>query len=227
VTAYRAVAAGAIFLLTMATVITRPRRVDESVAAALGALAMLGLGVVSPGEALGQIAAYWNLFLFFLGLMLISGLADAAGFFDAAGALAAGAARGSGRLLLLGVFVVGTVTTTFLSNDATALILTPVVCSVATRLRLPPLPYLFATTFVADTASMTLPVSNPINILVGDSSSEIGSGARTRTEPQRRCRPGRLTSARPADRHRPDLHRRSSTPVMARSSRTSPSLPRK
>ena len=53
-----------------------------------------------------------------------------------------------------------------LSNDATALILTPIVYSLVTRLRLPVLPYLFACTFIADTASFLLPVSNPINILV-------------------------------------------------------------
>ena len=53
-----------------------------------------------------------------------------------------------------------------LSNDATALILTPIVYSLVTRLRLPVLPYLFACTFIADSASFLLPVSNPINILV-------------------------------------------------------------
>lgn len=163
---YREVAAAVIFVLTIAAVITRPRRLDEAVAAAIGAVAMLLAGVVSLDQAIAALVTQWNLFLFFLGLMLVSGLADAAGFFDAAGALAIGAARGSGRLLLLSVFGVGAVITAFLSNDATALILTPVVYAVATRLRLAPLPYLFATTFVADTASMTLPVSNPINILV-------------------------------------------------------------
>ncbi len=165
---YREFAAAAIFLVAMAAVITRPRRLNESIAAALGGLAMLVFGVLRPDQALAALASEWNLFLFFLGLMLISGLADAAGFFDAAGALAVAAARGSGRLLLLTVFLAGAAITTFLSNDATALILTPVVYSVTARLRLPPLPYLFATTFVADTASMTLPVSNPINILISD-----------------------------------------------------------
>jgi arsenical pump membrane protein len=174
--AYREVAAAAIFLLAVAAVITRPRRLDEAAAAVIGAVAMLVFGVLSIGQALATLAGQWNLFLFFLGLMLIAGLADAAGFFDAAGALAAGAARGSGRLLLLSVFLAGAAITAFLSNDATALILTPVVYSVATRLRLPPLPYLFATTFVADTASMTLPVSNPINILVSDR-AHLGLGA--------------------------------------------------
>ncbi len=54
----------------------------------------------------------------------------------------------------------------FLSNDATALILTPIVYSLVTRLRLPVLPFLFACTFIADSASFLLPVSNPINITI-------------------------------------------------------------
>jgi arsenical pump membrane protein len=58
--------------------------------------------------------------------------------------------------------------TTFLSNDATAVILTPIVYAIVTRLRLTVMPYLFAVAFMANAASMTLPISNPINILVGD-----------------------------------------------------------
>ncbi len=54
----------------------------------------------------------------------------------------------------------------FLSNDATALILTPIIYTLVTRLRLPVLPFLFACTFIADTASFLLPVSNPINIII-------------------------------------------------------------
>lgn len=134
-----------------------------------GAGALVGLGIVTPLQAATTLAAQWNLLLFLVGLMLIGGLADAAGFFDAAAGLAARTAGGSGRLLLLTIFAVGAFVTTFLSNDATALILTPVVYTLTTRLRLPPLPYLFATTFVADTASLTLPVSNPVNVLVSES----------------------------------------------------------
>lgn len=100
-TAFREVAAAAIFLTVIAAVITRPRNLNEGAAAVLGALAMLGLGVLSPSQALATVAGQWDLFLFFAGLMVVAGLADVAGFFDAAAALAIGAARGSGRLLLV------------------------------------------------------------------------------------------------------------------------------
>lgn len=160
--------AAVIFGATLIAIVTRPRRIGEAWSAAIGAVLMLLTGAVNPGSALAAVASEWNLFLFFLGLMLTAAVADMAGFFDWAASLAAAAAGGSGRRLLFNVFVLGAVITTFLSNDATAIILTPVVYSIATRLRLRVLPYLFAVSFVANAASMTLPISNPINVLTGD-----------------------------------------------------------
>jgi len=160
--------AALIFVATLIAIVTRPRRIGEAWSAAAGAVLMLLTASVSLGSALAAIGAEWNLFLFFFGLMLTAAVADMAGFFDWAASLAAAAARGSGRRLLFNVFVLGAVITTFLSNDATAIILTPVVYSITTRLRLRVMPYLFAVTFVANAASMTLPISNPINVLTGD-----------------------------------------------------------
>ncbi|MGA7911538.1 MAG: ArsB/NhaD family transporter [Candidatus Dormiibacterota bacterium] len=160
--------AAVIFAATLIAIVTRPRRIGEAWSALAGALLMLVTGAINVGSALAAIGAEWNLFLFFLGLMLTAAVADMAGFFDWAAALAAAAARGSGRWLLFNVFILGAVITTFLSNDATAIILTPVVYTMATRLRLRVMPYLFAVSFVANAASMTLPISNPINVLTGD-----------------------------------------------------------
>jgi arsenical pump membrane protein len=129
---------------------------------------MLLTGTVSLSSTLEAVGSEWNLFLFFLGLMLTAAVAEMAGFFEWAASLAAAAAGGSGRRLLFNVFVLGALITTFLSNDATAVILTPVVYSITTRLRLRVMPYLFAVSFVANAASMTLPISNPINVLTSD-----------------------------------------------------------
>jgi arsenical pump membrane protein len=160
--------AALIFIVTLVVIVVRPRQINEAWSAAAGAVLMLATGVVSPLAALTAVASEWNLFLFFFGLMLTAAIADMAGFFDWAAGLAAAAAGGSGRWLLFNVFVLGAVITTFLSNDATAIILTPVVYTIATRLRLRVMPYLFAVSFMANAASMTLPISNPINVLTGD-----------------------------------------------------------
>jgi arsenical pump membrane protein len=46
--------------------------------------------------------------------------------------------------------------------------LTPVVYVLVARFGLSPLPYVLACTFVADAASIALPVSNPVNVIVSD-----------------------------------------------------------
>jgi arsenical pump membrane protein len=158
--------ADVIFFATMLAVVTRPKKLSEAHAAIGGALLLVVTFIIPLNTALQAVLIQWNVFLFFFGMMVIAAIADSAGFFDWAGILAATLARGSGRRLLLNIFLLGTVVTTFLSNNATALILTPVVYAVVTRLGLPALPFLFATTFIADTASMTLPIGNPINILI-------------------------------------------------------------
>ena len=152
--------------LTLLGIMLRPFKWNEATFALGGAVLLLLLGLIAPWQALLTLLRDWNVFLFFLGMMALSALADAAGFFDWLTFQVARLAGNSPRRLLLNVFLLGCLISMFLSNDATALILTPVVYSLVTRLRLSVLPFLFACTFIADTASFLLPVSNPINIIV-------------------------------------------------------------
>jgi arsenical pump membrane protein len=131
-----------------------------------GAAILLLLGLISPADAFATLARDWNTFLFFLGMMGLSALAEAAGLFDWLAAQAARLAGQSAARLFFNVFLLGSFISMIFSNDATALILTPIVYVLVTKLRLPVLPYLFACTFIADTASFLLPVSNPINIII-------------------------------------------------------------
>ncbi|HET9920336.1 MAG TPA: SLC13 family permease, partial [Ktedonobacteraceae bacterium] len=155
-----------IALLTLVGIMTRPFRWNEALIALAGAALLLITGLISPLDALLTLYSDWNVFFFFLGMMSLSALAEAAGLFDWLAAQAARLAGGSSRRLYLNTFLLGCLISMVLSNDATALILTPIVYTLVTRLRLPVLPFLFACTFIADTASFLLPVSNPINIIV-------------------------------------------------------------
>ncbi len=153
-------------LLTLVGIMTRPFRWNESRIAMTGAAVLLSLGLIRPADAALTLLREWNTFLFFLGMMALSALAESAGLFDWLAVHAARLARRSAARLFLNVFLLGTVISMIFSNDATALILTPVVYVLVTKLQLPVRPYLFACTFIADTASFLLPVSNPINIIV-------------------------------------------------------------
>jgi len=152
--------------LTLVGIMVRPFRWNEAQIAMGGAAVLLVLGLIRPGDAALTLIRDWNTFLFFLGMMTLSALAETAGLFDWLAVQAARLAGASAARLFLNVFILGTLISMIFSNDATALILTPVVYVLVTKLRLPVLPYLFACTFVADTASFLLPISNPINIIV-------------------------------------------------------------
>lgn len=163
---FHTILGAAIFLATLIVIMIRPYRVNEAAAAAGGAALMVLGGFVGIREAVSVLAGQWNTLGFFLGLMVISAVAEEAGVFEALANGTTRWGRGGAVRLYIATFFVGTAISVFLSNDATALILTPVVYALVTRLRLPVLPFMFACTFIADTASFVLPVSNPINILI-------------------------------------------------------------
>jgi arsenical pump membrane protein len=64
------------------------------------------------------------------------------------------------------VYGIGTLVTIFLSNDATAVVLTPAILHAVRKAKVEPLPYLFACAMVANAASFVLPISNPANLVV-------------------------------------------------------------
>src|SRR5205814_5360281 len=98
--------------------------------------------------------------------MLIAELAQCEGLFDYLAALAVEHARGSPQRLFLQVYLVGTAVTVVLSNDATAIVLTPAVYAATRAAGAAPLPYLFVCAFVANAASFVLPISIPANLVV-------------------------------------------------------------
>jgi len=53
-----------------------------------------------------------------------------------------------------------------MSNDATAVVLTPAILTAVRKAKVPPLPYLFACALIANAASFVLPISNPANLVV-------------------------------------------------------------
>ena len=156
----------AIFALSLLGILLRPWGISEAGSSVAGALLMLLATLVSPGQALHLLLDEWNVLLFFAGLVLVAWTVEQSGFFRWIALWAARLSGGSTRRLLLNVFGIGVVISTFLSNDATALLLTPVVVALTQEIDLPPVPFALACTFIADTASVSLPVSNPINVLL-------------------------------------------------------------
>jgi arsenical pump membrane protein len=150
-----------------AGVIFRPFSWPEFIWAVAGAVLLVALRLLSVPDAVQGIAKGTDVYLFLVGMMLLAELARQEGLFDWLAAKAAGLAKGSATRLFTLVFCVGTVVTAFLSNDATAVVLTPAVAAVVKAAKAEePLPYLFICAFIANAASFVLPISNPANLVI-------------------------------------------------------------
>jgi len=156
----------AIAALATAGVILRPWRLPEAIWAVAGAVSLVLLTLLPWRDALGAVARGTDVYLFLIGMMLLAELAREEGLFDWLAAQATRAARGDARRLFALVYLVGIFVTVFLSNDATAVVLTPAVYAAARAARAEPLPYLFVCAFIANAASFVLPISNPANLVI-------------------------------------------------------------
>jgi arsenical pump membrane protein len=159
-------AAWAIILAATACVIIRPFRWSEAIWAVAGAALLVAFGLLPVGDAMAGMRKGVDVYLFLIGMMLIAELARREGLFDWMAALAVEHAQGSPQRLFLLVYVVGTIVTILLSNDATAIVLTPAVYAATRAAGAAPLPYLFVCVFIANAASFVLPISNPANLVV-------------------------------------------------------------
>ncbi|WP_374304959.1 SLC13 family permease [Methylocella sp.] len=156
----------AIAAASAAGVVVRPFRSPEWAWAVGAAALLLASGLVSPGDAAAAVAKGADVYLFLAGMMLLSEAARAEGVFDWIAAAAVRRAGGSGPRLFLLVYLTGVAVTTFLSNDATAVVLTPAVFAAARKAKADPEPLLLACALVANAASFVLPISNPANLVL-------------------------------------------------------------
>ena len=149
-----------------AGVMLRPFRWPEAIWAVAGAVLLVALRLLPVSLALQAVGKGIDVYLFLVGMMLLSELGRREGLFDWIAVLAANHAKSSPRKLFVLVYLVGVVVTTFLSNDAAAVVLTPAVFAAAKKANTKPLPLLYICAFIANAASFVLPVSNPANLVL-------------------------------------------------------------
>jgi arsenical pump membrane protein len=152
--------------LSIVLMLLRPRGIPEVWWVSGGCLLLIVLRLIPLRLAGRAVSEGSDVYLFLTGMMLISELAREQGVFDWISSVAVRGARGSCSRLFLLVYGVGTLVTIFMSNDATAVVLTPAILAAVRKARVTPLPYLFVCALIANAASFVLPISNPANLVV-------------------------------------------------------------
>lgn len=164
-----------ICFIATAGVILRLLRLPEMVWALAGAFALVVCGLFPVSAALRAAGEGYDVYLFLIGMMLLSEVARREGLFDWLATAAVNRANGSPKRLFAIVYGVGTIITIFLSNDATAVVLTPAVFAAAKKAKVEALPFLLICALIANAASFVLPISNPANlVLYGNNMPALG-----------------------------------------------------
>lgn len=146
-------------------------KLDRPGGALLGAMLMVLLGVVTPGEVFGHSAdpaaraVDADTLLLLFGMMLLGGYLAEAAFFRTAAFHVIRLAR-TPRVLLVAVSVASAVLSALLVNDTVCLMLAPLVLAVAEDAELPPVPYLMALCMASNAGSVATFTGNPQNMLI-------------------------------------------------------------
>ncbi|KJE48922.1 MULTISPECIES: arsenical efflux pump membrane protein ArsB [unclassified Acidiplasma] len=157
-----------IFIVTLYLVIKKPKNIGIGYSALAGAAVTFILGISSIEDIIRVWDIVWNATFTFISIIIISLILDEAGFFEYIAYKIVNFAGNSIKKLFLLIIVLGSVISAIFANDGTALILTPIVYSILYRSKFSNdkiLPFIMATGFIADTASIPFTVSNLVNLV--------------------------------------------------------------
>ncbi|MFE6188232.1 SLC13 family permease [Streptomyces sp. NPDC056465] len=138
-----------------------------------GVLLVLGLlavvtGLLPPEPAAAEMRRVGPLLVFLGTVIVMAELTGRAQVFDVVAAWVARAGRGRYPLLFGLCVLFASLTTITLNLDTTAVLLTPVMLALAGRVGIAAVPLAMTTVWLANTASLLLPVSNLTNLLAAD-----------------------------------------------------------
>lgn len=134
----------------------------------IAGIVCVATGLLPPSDAAASMRRIAPLLLFLGSVVILAELTKEAEVFDVIAARIARAGRGVYGALFFLCVAFATLTTIFLNLDTTAVLLTPVMLALAPKARIRPLPLAMTTVWLANTASLLLPVSNLTNLLAAD-----------------------------------------------------------
>ncbi|MBL8260715.1 MAG: ArsB/NhaD family transporter [Candidatus Competibacteraceae bacterium] len=155
--------AALLFLLTYAVVMSE--KINRAIVALLAAGLMIVLGVINQEAAIRGID--FNTIGLLIGMMVIVAITRQSGIFQFLAIWAAKRVNANPWGILVMISLVTAVTSAFLDNVTTVLLVVPVTLLITEELKVPPYPYLFAMIFSSNIGGTATLIGDPPNIMIG------------------------------------------------------------
>lgn len=152
----------AVFLFTYMIIVSE--RLHRTVAALLGGILMILLGLISQEDAFHAIDL--NVIFLLTGMMMIAHLMGETGVFQWLAVQSVRLGRGNPVAVMVIIAVVTAITSALLDNVTVVVLIAPVTLYVATTLGITPIPFLIAEVMASNIGGAATLIGDPPNILI-------------------------------------------------------------
>ena len=140
-------------------------KIDKTIAALLGAAAVILLHVIPCREAFGMVDL--NVVFLLIGMMIIVTVLSDTGIFEWIAIKIAMVGRGNGLVIALLLLVATALLSAFLDNVTTVILIAPITILLAQILEIPVIPLLILESIFSNIGGTATLVGDPPNILIG------------------------------------------------------------
>ncbi len=144
-------------------------KIDRSLVAVVGATIMLATGIVDQGSAFARIDL--NVILLLAGMMIMISIVKRSGLFEWLAISAAKATGGRPILLLITLPLITAVTSAFLDNVTTMILIIPITLVIADTLGINPVPLIISETFASNIGGTATLIGDPPHMLIGSAAN--------------------------------------------------------
>ncbi|MCL6611549.1 MAG: ArsB/NhaD family transporter [Peptococcaceae bacterium] len=154
---------GGLFVLTYAMIMTE--KIHRTVVALAGAVIVILAGILSQEKAVEYID--FNTIGLLIGMMVIVGITRHTGVFEYMAVVAARLSKGEPVAIMISLATITAVTSAFLDNVTTVLLIVPVTFAIARELKLNVIPFLIAEVVASNIGGTATLIGDPPNIMIG------------------------------------------------------------
>ena len=159
------IVAGGIFAVVYLLIVSE--RLHRTLAALLGAVVVIALGLLSQHEAFSQEIVDFNVIFLLAGMMVIANILGKTGVFQWLAVEAVRRTAGDPYRLLVFISLITAVASMFLDNVTTVVLITPIAFFVSQRLKISPLPLLISEILASNIGGTATLIGDPPNIIIG------------------------------------------------------------